>query len=88
MSALKIWNGSAWVQIDTIKGDAFRFEDFTPEQLLAIKGDTGESGVYVGTEEPIDPNIHVWIDDDDPYDVDFIAEVHAYIDSVILGGTS
>lgn len=36
MSVLKIWNGSAWVQIDTIKGEPFRYEDFTPEQLADL----------------------------------------------------
>lgn len=29
-----------------------------------IKGETGSSGVYVGTDEPTDPNVNVWIDPD------------------------
>ena len=36
MSVLKIWNGSEWVQIDTIKGEPFTFADFTSEQLAAL----------------------------------------------------
>lgn len=46
------------------KGDAFTFEDLTPEQITSLKGADGEpgpSGVYVGTEEPEDENINVWI---------------------------
>lgn len=69
------------------KGEPFRYEDFTPQQLLDLTGPTGANSVYVGAEEPTDPAHMVWIDDDDPYDVDYIAEVHAYIDSVILGGS-
>ena len=69
------------------KGDPFTYEDFTPEQLEALKGadgtmvfedltpeqkeslkgdkgDRGDSGVYIGTEEPTDENINVWIDTD------------------------
>lgn len=36
-----------------------------PNQTLNLtleKGDTGNSGVYVGSEEPTDPNVKVWID--------------------------
>lgn len=33
------------------------------------KGDTGESGVYIGTDEPTDKNINVWIDTDGSEDV-------------------
>ena len=46
------------------KGDAFTFEDFTEEQLDQLQGRDGEpgvSGVYVGTEEPSDENVNVWI---------------------------
>lgn len=46
------------------KGDAFTFEDFTEEQLDQLQGRDGEpgvSGVYIGTEEPSDENVNVWI---------------------------
>lgn len=32
------------------------------------KGDAGESGVYIGTDEPTDENINVWIDTDETAD--------------------
>ena len=53
------------------KGDPFTYEDFTEEQLNNLtgpKGDTGpqgpkgDAGVHVGTDEPTDDNIVVWID--------------------------
>lgn len=34
-----------------------------------IKGETGDSGVYVGTDEPTDPNVNVWIDPDGGADI-------------------
>ena len=37
------------------------FEDLTPEQKESLKGDTGSSGVYVGTTEPTDASVNVWI---------------------------
>ena len=46
------------------KGDAFTYEDFTEEQLAQLHGQDGlpgPSGVYIGTEEPEDENINVWI---------------------------
>ena len=56
--SLYIWDAtnSKWVNAGNIKGpqgekgdtgekgDAFRYEDFTEEQLAALKGDTGEQG--------------------------------------------
>lgn len=56
------------------KGDPFTYEDFTEEQLNNLtgpKGDTGatgpqgpkgDTGIHVGTDEPTDDNIIVWID--------------------------
>lgn len=53
------------------KGDPFTYEDFTEEQLNNLtgpKGDTGpqgpkgDAGVHVGTDEPTDDNIVLWID--------------------------
>lgn len=43
------------------KGDPFTYEDFTPEQLADLKGNTGNPGVYYGTEEPTDPSHPIWI---------------------------
>lgn len=46
--SLYVWNGTAWENVGNIKGekgdtgDAFKFEDFTPEQLSSLKGDTGD----------------------------------------------
>ena len=45
-----------------------------------VKGDTGESGVYIGTEEPTDENINVWIDTDE--------SVSGIINDVQVNGTS
>ena len=33
------------------------------------KGETGNSGVYIGSEEPTDPDVNVWIDPDGSYTV-------------------
>jgi hypothetical protein len=45
-------------------GDSFTYEDFTPDQLALLKGETGNPGVYVGAEEPTDPNVSVWVNPD------------------------
>jgi hypothetical protein len=37
----------------------------------------GHPGVYVGTDEPTDPDVMVWIDEDDPYD----DELQDYLDA-------
>ena len=52
---------------DGKKGDPFTYDDFTEEQLAALKGkdgDPGASGVYLGSTEPTDPRVYVWIDPD------------------------
>ncbi len=52
---------------DGEKGDPFTYEDFTVEQLAALKGkdgDPGASGVYIGSDAPSDPSVNVWIDPD------------------------
>ncbi len=44
------------------RGEAFTYEDFTAEQLAALrgeKGDTGDSGVYIGENPPAD--VKVWL---------------------------
>jgi hypothetical protein len=32
--------------------------------IRSIKGDTGNSGVYLGSEQPTDPKVKVWIEPD------------------------
>lgn len=57
--------------MDGEKGDPFEYEDFTPEQLAALTGPQGptgpagaqgDPGVYVGSTEPTDPTVRVWVD--------------------------
>lgn len=61
------------------KGDTgapFTYEDFTAEQLAALKG---EPGIYVGTTEPEDNSL-IWIDPEgDPNDL----ATKAYVDEAI-----
>lgn len=59
---LYVWNGTNWVPVSRagIQGEP------------GEKGDAGESGVYIGNTEPIDPDIKVWFNPDgapDPDDV-------------------
>lgn len=66
MAVLKIRNKQTglWEEIPAIKGDkgdSFKYEDFTPEQLNKLKGEPGKSGVHVGTSQPQDDS-NVWID--------------------------
>ena len=35
---------------------------FSTGDVRGRKGDTGNSGVYIGAEEPLDPDVKVWID--------------------------
>ena len=45
--SLYVWNGNVWQNVGNIKGekgDAFTFDDFTPEQLASLKGATGDVG--------------------------------------------
>jgi len=72
MSVLKVKQPDGlWKPIEMFKGekgDAFKYSDFTPEQLASLKGekgdkgDTGASGVYIGADEPTDEKIKIWID--------------------------
>ena len=42
---LKVRNKNGeWININAIKGDPFRYEDFTEEQLAALKGEKGDKG--------------------------------------------
>ena len=44
------------------------FDELTEEQIASLrggqgpKGEPGDSGVYIGTEPPVDQNVNVWID--------------------------
>jgi hypothetical protein len=88
------------------KGDPFTYEDFTPEQLEALRGPSsevdltdyvksvngitpdengnveveipeGSSGVYVGSDEPTDPDIQIWINPEEAVpDVNYVKSVN------------
>ena len=60
METLKIRENinSPWIEIPAIKGDK------GDQGLTGQDGATGESGVYYGPIEPINPEIKVWIYDD------------------------
>lgn len=71
------------------------FDELTEEQRASLKGekgDTGNSGVYIGTEEPTDAN--VWIDPTgeviDVYtkaEIDaMIGEINTELENIIDGG--
>ena len=51
-----------------------------------IKGDTGESGVYIGSEAPTDPNVGVWIDSDGT--PDGISDVQIDGQSIVSDGVA
>jgi hypothetical protein len=37
------------------------FEGSEEEWIASLKGETGDSGVYLGEEEPTDPHVNVWV---------------------------
>lgn len=39
------------------------------EAIILPQGPAGNSGVYVGTDEPTDPSVQVWVDEDDDADI-------------------
>lgn len=46
------------------------YTDGTSVTTSSIRGEKGESGVYIGSEEPDNPEINVWIDPNgDPYPI-------------------
>ena len=51
------------------------------------KGDTGESGVYIGTDEPTDESVNVWIDSDGSAD-DVVMDVQVNGTSVVTNGVA
>lgn len=71
-----------WVDIPAIvgpKGDPFTYEDFTPEQLAALKGEKGDKG------DPADPSTSgdMMTDVYDPQGK--AQDIFAYVDAAIMG---
>lgn len=59
-SANKGWVNNG--QLQGAKGDPFTYDDFTEEQLAALKGEPGMPGVVISTEEPTGDNRpHIWL---------------------------
>ena len=44
------------------QGAAFTYDDFTSQQLAALKGADGSPGIVISSIEPTDPSHPVWID--------------------------
>lgn len=73
-SAYQIWldKGNTGTEVEFLaslkgKDGTMTFEDLTEEQketLKGEKGETGSSGVYLGTEEPADSSVNIWINPD------------------------
>lgn len=73
-SAYQIWldkgnTGTEAEFLTSLKGKdgTMTFEDLTEEQKATLKGEkgeTGSSGVYLGTEEPVDLSVNIWINPD------------------------
>ena len=56
---------AAWVNVGPLKGPsgaAFTYDDFTPEQLAALKGDDGTPGIVISETQPADASHPVWLD--------------------------
>ena len=45
------------------------YTDGTSVTTTSIRGETGESGVYIGEEEPENPDVNVWIDPSNGYNI-------------------
>ena len=50
------------------------------------KGDTGDSGVYVGTTEPTNPNVRIWINPEGESSGNLITDVKINGTSIVNGG--
>ena len=63
------------------------FTQYIPYSVIrdGEKGDAGESGVYIGTDEPTDENINVWIDTDGSAD-GVVTDVQVNGTSVVNNG--
>lgn len=68
-----VHNGTG-IQSVTLNADytlTIFYTDGTSVTTTSIRGEKGESGVYIGSEEPSDPDINVWVDPDgEPYPVE------------------
>ena len=53
----RVDKNSPWNSIVSIKGEDFKYEDFTPEQLEALKGDKGDAYVLTATDKEEIANI-------------------------------
>lgn len=49
---------------ESLKGDPFTYDDFTPEQLEALRGPAGIPGIVVSNDEPTASNHPVWLNPD------------------------
>ena len=69
----------------------FTIEDEIYNKIITLvkiqDGDTGDSGVYIGTEEPTDENINVWIDSDGIAD-DIVTDVKVNGSSIVSDGVA
>jgi len=54
---------------------------------LAKRGERGDSGVYIGTDEPTDEDINVWIDSDGTAD-DIVTDVQINGSSIVSDGVA
>lgn len=49
-----------FLELKTVNGESIKGTG----NIVIPKGDTGDSGVYIGTEQPTDDEVNVWIDPD------------------------
>lgn len=63
---IKVMQGTAACEYDYAKAISTAVKQNFDEAVAAgtIKGEKGDSGVYVGTEEPTDPDVMVWVNPD------------------------
>lgn len=59
LNSLTLQPGEIAVTLDT--KNIYVGDESGAVQQINTKGDTGNSGVYIGTEQPTDENINVWI---------------------------
>ena len=64
-------NGISSVTLNADYTLTINYTDGTSSTTTSIRGEKGDSGVYVGTSAPSDPNYDVWIDTTgDPFPID------------------
>ena len=49
---------------ESLKGDPFTYEDFTTEQLEALRGPAGNPGIVISNDEPTSSEHPVWLNPD------------------------